>query len=98
MNSVAAPPWRRLRTYNKGLPPSVNPVSHEPPISLDRFNWIQDFATRLAELGAPSSAEERWKLGQELHETSSGMDPQAVAEVVWERWPTDHGALDLGSE
>jgi hypothetical protein len=73
-------------------------VNSDSPISLDRFTWIQDFATRLKELGAPTSMEELLELGRELHETSADQDPQEIAESIWQHWPTDHGDLGLAGD
>ncbi len=63
----------------------------DPPISLDRFIWVQDFAARLVELGAPLSADLLVRLGYEYVESSRERNPVAAAELVWSQWPTGPG-------
>jgi len=58
-------------------------------LAFKRFVWAQDFAARLAELGAPGSAEALLALGQDRFETSSERDPIRAAEAVWSEWPTE---------
>lgn len=68
-------------------------IPPEPPISLGRFLWIQGFAARLQELGAPAAAEHLLDLGERLFESNADSDPQTVADAAWSRWPTDNGLL-----
>jgi hypothetical protein len=56
---------------------------------LRRFTWAQDFAARLAELGAPASTEVLLELGRDRFETGSERDPVRAAESVWGEWPTE---------
>lgn len=56
--------------------------------ALDRFVWIQDFAARLVDLGAPTSVEALVQLGKELFQTSRERDAVRAAESVWSEWPT----------
>ncbi len=65
----------------------------EPPLSLDRFLWLQDFAARLMELGAPGSVQELMQLGEDLYESSAGKSAREIAEFVWQQWPTEHGSI-----
>ncbi len=67
---------------------------NDSPLSLDRFLWVQSFAARLAELGAPGGAEHHRELGADWFESNKTRDPLAVAEFVWSRWPTQF--KDLG--
>jgi hypothetical protein len=56
---------------------------------LRRFTWVQDFAARLAELGAPASIEVLLELGKVRFEMGSERDPVRAAESVWSEWPTE---------
>ena len=59
-------------------------------LALRRFLWIQDFAARLADLGAPASVEALLQLGEERYLRGPKSDPSAAAESVWAEWPTEH--------
>jgi hypothetical protein len=63
------------------------------PISLDRFLWLEAFAARLHELGAPASPERLTQLGHRLYDRNTLADPRAVADAIWARWPTDSGVV-----
>ena len=63
----------------------------DPAISFDRFLWLQDFAARLQELGAPASSMQLLTLGDALYENSTRTDPRSTADAVWARWPTEDG-------
>lgn len=65
--------------------------THGDDISLDRFLWVQDFAGRLLDLGAPESSEKLEDLGTRLYVDNKELDPLLVAEAVWEQWPTGRG-------
>lgn len=56
--------------------------------SLYRFVWVQDFAARLVELGAPTSVDALVQLGKELFQTGKERDAVRAAETVWSEWPT----------
>ncbi len=56
---------------------------------LRRFTWVQDFAARLVELGAPASSEVLLELGRDRFETSPERDAVKAAESVWSEWPTE---------
>jgi hypothetical protein len=56
--------------------------------SLYRFVWVQDFAARLVDLGAPASVEALVQLGRELFQTGKERDAVRAAESVWSEWPT----------
>jgi hypothetical protein len=58
-------------------------------VLLHRFLWVQDFAARLAELGAPASVEALLELGKARFETGSDRDAVRAAESVWSEWPTE---------
>ena len=57
--------------------------------SLYRFVWIQDFAARLVDLGAPTSVEALLQLGKELFQTGTERNAVRAAESVWSEWPTE---------
>jgi hypothetical protein len=57
--------------------------------TLRRFIWMQDFAARLVELGAPASIEALVALGRERFETGRERDAVTAAESVWSEWPTE---------
>jgi hypothetical protein len=59
-------------------------------LALRRFIWVQDFAARLAELGAPTSLEAMLELGRERFQSSAERDAARCAESVWSEWPTEH--------
>jgi hypothetical protein len=59
-------------------------------LELRRFMWVQDFAARLAELGAPASFEAMLALGRERFRSSAERDAARAAESVWSEWPTEH--------
>jgi hypothetical protein len=59
-------------------------------LALRRFVWVQDFAARLAELGAPASVEAMLALGRERFQSSAERDAARAAESVWSEWPTEH--------
>ena len=63
----------------------------DPALSFDQFFWLQDFAARLQELGAPASSMQLLTLGQSLYEHSTRTDPRLTADAVWARWPTEDG-------
>jgi hypothetical protein len=67
------------------------PTDCDPTISFDRFLWLQDFAARLQELGAPASSMQLIALGRTLYENSTRTDPRYTADTVWARWPTEDG-------
>jgi hypothetical protein len=67
------------------------PTDSDPLISFDRFLWLQDFAARLQELGAPASSIQLITLGRTLYENSTRTDPRSTADAVWARWPTEDG-------
>jgi hypothetical protein len=67
------------------MPPS------DTAISFDRFLWLQDFAARLQELGAPASSTQLIALGRTLYDNSIRSDPRSTADAVWARWPTKEG-------
>ena len=50
--------------------------------------WVQDFAARLVDLGAPTSVEALLQLGKELFQTSRERDAVRAAESAWSEWPT----------
>ena len=56
---------------------------------LRRFTWVQDFAARLVELGAPGSIEALLELGKERFETGPERDAVRAAESAWSEWPTE---------
>ena len=56
---------------------------------LSRFLWVQDFAARLVELGAPASTEVLIALGRERLDSSRERDPVRDAETVWSQWETE---------
>ena len=58
-------------------------------VKLSRFMWIQDFAARLVELGAPASIEALIELGKERLDNSREHDPVRDAESVWSEWQTE---------
>jgi hypothetical protein len=58
-------------------------------LALRRFMWMQDFAARLVDLGAPAGIEALVALGRERFETGAERDPIAAAESVWSEWPTE---------
>lgn len=68
-------------------------TSADPPLSLGRFLWVQDFVARLQELGAPAAAEHLLDLGERLYDKNSGSEPQSIADAAWARWPTENGPL-----
>ncbi len=65
----------------------------EPLLSLDRFLWLQDFAGRLLELGAPGSVQELMQFGEDYYQSSAGKPAQEIAELAWQQWPTEHGSI-----
>jgi hypothetical protein len=67
------------------------PTASDPTISFDQFFWLQDFAGRLEELGAPASSMQLITLGRTLYESSTRADPRSTADAVWARWPTQDG-------
>jgi hypothetical protein len=60
-------------------------------ISFDRFLWLQDFAARLQELGAPASSMQLLTLGHTLYDKNARTDPRSTADAAWARWPTEDG-------
>jgi hypothetical protein len=50
--------------------------------------WEQDFAARLAELGAPASIEVLLKLGKARFYAGAERDPLHAAQAAWSEWPT----------
>ena len=56
---------------------------------LSRFVWAQDFAARLAELGAPASTEALLEMGKDRFESSPERNAVRAAESVWSEWPTE---------
>ncbi len=61
----------------------------DPLAKLRRFTWVQDFAARLAELGAPASSEVLLELAKDRFETSPERDAVRAAESAWSEWPTE---------
>jgi hypothetical protein len=61
----------------------------DPLSKLRRFTWVQDFAARLAELGAPASTEVLLELAKDRFEKSAERDAVRAAESVWSEWPTE---------
>ena len=59
-------------------------------LTLRRFMWVQDFAARLAELGAPASIDALLELGRERFNTGPKRDPVTAAETAWGEWPTEY--------
>ncbi len=57
-------------------------------ISLDRFIWVDAFANRLEQLGAPRGRDYLHALGEELYPANRGQAAQIVAEFAWSQWPT----------
>lgn len=57
--------------------------------ALRRLMWIQDFAARLCDLGAPASMEALVALGRERFDSGAERDAVAAAESVWSEWPTE---------
>lgn len=60
----------------------------DPSEVFDRYMWIQDFAARIAELGAPGPIRLLLELGAEQYEKSGDLNPMIAAERVGEDWPT----------
>lgn len=69
-------------------------VAPDPPISLDRFLWVQAFVDHLLSLGAPNGADRLGELGAEMYEVGKTLEPTDVAEQVWAGWPTHQGDLN----
>jgi hypothetical protein len=83
---VLARPFAPDPTPQSSLP--MNTASFAK-VKLSRFMWIQDFAARLAELGAPASIEALIELGKERLDNSREHDPIRDAESVWGEWQTE---------
>ncbi len=63
-------------------------------ISVDRFIWVHGFATRLAALGAPQSMQVLMRLAETHYDEGERRDPVHAADLLWQHWPTENGALD----
>ncbi len=70
---------------------TVGPMDGESlgQIALRRLLWVQDFAARLCDLGAPASTEALVALGKERFDSGPERDAVAAAESVWSEWPTE---------
>lgn len=68
-------------------------VATDPPISIDRFLWVQAFVEHLLSLGAPKGADRLAELGAEMFEVGKKLEPIDVAEQVWAGWPSQLGDL-----
>ena len=56
---------------------------------LQRFLWVQDFAARLAELGAPASFEALVAMGNDRYQRGPKSEASRAAEAAWAEWVTE---------
>jgi hypothetical protein len=58
-------------------------------LALRKTLWVQDFAARLADLGAPIGLEALLALGAEQFALTGRLDAKTAAELMWSEWPTE---------